>query len=674
MKISNRLIVLFIFVILIFLMGYRGYKWSLGHYEYMTTGEVTGAIVNNREAKIAAVKCMGCHAFTQKDGFFLQFAKKDYSSPYNLAVSPDNRKLFVTGQESGVLYIIDLTNNQIISKISVGDLPHSVAVSRDGRKAYVTNQWSNSVSVIDVENGLVENTIETGGGPSGLVLDQNGEFLYVANTYTSNISVIDLKSGTETVRLRAGNYPTGINITPDGRNVLAVSQRSILVEYREPPKTEITVINTGNQRVQQRKYFEEAHIMEKVDFSPTGDLAFTTLVRPRNLVPAVQVENGWMMTFALGVISLETGKMYQLPLDEPNTFYADPYDVRITPDGKQAFISHSGGDYISVVNIDNIREVMRRIDDGLILNAENDLMLSDEYITKRILTGSNPKGMEISPDGNYLFIAERLSDNIAVLNTRTLEYENSIHMKGADQYSLLRKGEQLFNNSGRTFQNQYSCYSCHPDNHEDGLTYDMDFYPGEDLSNVQTLRELAGTSPFKWNGNNVSIYMQCGMRFSTFVTRTEAFNPDDLNALVGYITSQISHPPNLYRTETGELTEAQRRGKEIFERTRTNDGRVIAARDQCITCHPAPNFTDGLKHDVGTATDRDNHTEFLTPNLNNIYESPPYLHDGRANTLEELWTVYNDEDLHGVANDMTKDQLNDLIEYLLSLGSARYYK
>lgn len=674
MKISNRLIVLLILGVLIFLMGYRGYKWSQEHYEYITMGVVTGDIANDRKAKIEAMKCFSCHAFTQRDGLLLQFAEDDYTSPFNITVSADNQKLFVTGQEADALYIVNLLNDEIISRIAVGNYPHSVAVTRDGGKAFVTNQWSNNVSVVDVENGFVENTIKTGGGPAGLVLDHDKKFLYVANTYTSDISVIDLNRGVETKRLRAGNYPTGISISPDGRHVLAVSQRSVLVEYRDPPKTEITLIDTETQRVQQRKYFDEAHIMERVDFSPTGDLAFTTLVRPRNLVPSVQVESGWMMTFALGVFSLETGKMYQLPLDEPNRFYADPYDIRITPDGKQAFISHSGGDFISVLDIDNVRDVMKQIDEGSIKNAENDLMLSNSYITKRIPTGSNPKGMGMSTDGSHLYIAERLTDRISVLNTETLKFERTFILSDADQQAFLRRGQQLFNHSGRTFQNQYSCYSCHPNDHEDGLTYDMDFYPGEDMSNVQTLRELSGTSPFKWNGNNVSIYMQCGMRFSTFVTRTEVFSPEDLKALVGYITSQIKHPPNLYRSDNGELTEAQRRGKELFERTRTNDGRVIAERDQCISCHPPPNFTDRLKHNVGTATDRDNHTEFLTPNLNNIYESAPYLHDGRANTLEELWTIYNDDDLHGVANDMTKDQLNDLIEYLLSIGSSDYYK
>ena len=47
--------------------------------------------------------------------------------------------------------------------------------------------------------------------------------------------------------------------------------------------------------------------------------------------------------------------------------------------------------------------------------------------------------------------------------------------------------------------------------------------------------------------------------------------------------------------------------------------------------------------------------------------SAPYLHNGIAETLEEIWTRYNPNDEHGVTNDMTKDQLNDLIEYLKTL-------
>jgi hypothetical protein len=45
----------------------------------------------------------------------------------------------------------------------------------------------------------------------------------------------------------------------------------------------------------------------------------------------------------------------------------------------------------------------------------------------------------------------------------------------------------------------------------------------------------------------------------------------------------------------------------------------------------------------------------------------PYLHDESARSLEEIWTVFNPHDQHGVTNDLTKDELNDLIEYLRTL-------
>jgi cytochrome c peroxidase len=50
-----------------------------------------------------------------------------------------------------------------------------------------------------------------------------------------------------------------------------------------------------------------------------------------------------------------------------------------------------------------------------------------------------------------------------------------------------------------------------------------------------------------------------------------------------------------------------------------------------------------------------------------VAASAPYLHDGRAQSLEELWTVYNPNDQHGVSSYMNKIQLNDLIEFLKTL-------
>jgi len=77
--------------------------------------------------------------------------------------------------------------------------------------------------------------------------------------------------------------------------------------------------------------------------------------------------------------------------------------------------------------------------------------------------------------------------------------------------------------------------------------------------------------------------------------------------------------------------------------------------------------------DVGTLSEYDDPMEFDVPQLNNLADSPPYLHDGKAATLEEIWTLFNPSDQHGVANDMTKNELNDLVEYLKSIRDASYY-
>jgi len=58
---------------------------------------------------------------------------------------------------------------------------------------------------------------------------------------------------------------------------------------------------------------------------------------------------------------------------------------------------------------------------------------------------------------------------------------------------------------------------------------------------------------------------------------------------------------------------------------------------------------------------------FDTPQLLGVADTAPFLHDGRAQTLEELWTTFNSNDVHGVSSLHDKIQLNDLIEFLKTL-------
>jgi YVTN family beta-propeller protein len=622
------------------------------------------------------LNCLRCHMYTQKEGLIAKVINADYLSPFNMAISSDGGTLYVVAQESNVLLVVDIDSEKVLDKIAVGERPHSVVLKSDGKTAYVSNQWADNVYEIDLATAKVADTIQTGSGPAGLILSHDERYLIVVDSYSSEVSFIDLQSGAEIRRLMAGNNPVQADLSP-GDDLLYVSSRRTLPRpHLTPPVTEMTVIDAGRQRVRERKIFENAHIMENVAITPSGDMVLATLIRPKNLIPSIQVEKGWMMTHGIGIIETgNEGRMVQLLTDEPNAYYSDPFDIVITPDGKKAFISHSGVDFITVLDLTAIRKLLSESTSEELETYSNHLGISSRYVMERIPTGANPKGLVISPDGDYLYVAERLEDRIAVISTETLETVKTLDLGGPSRITVSRKGRRIFNYSGGTFQHQYACYTCHPDAHEDGLVYNMAGKDmGRNLANTQTLRDIGDIPPYKWNGKNSSVYKQDGMRFSTILTRTEAFDYDQLDALVAYIVTGIKNPPNLRYNPNGELTEAQKRGKKIFYRTQDNFGNVIPVGSRCVTCHPPPYFTNMQLADVGTLAESDDSMLFDSPQLNNVYESAPYLHDGRAATLEEIWTRFNNEDKHGVANDMLKNELNDLVEYLKSLRDAKYYK
>ncbi|MEJ2703945.1 MAG: hypothetical protein P8Z79_16025 [Sedimentisphaerales bacterium] len=357
-----------------------------------------------------------------------------------------------------------------------------------------------------------------------------------------------------------------------------------------------------------------------------------------------------------------------MELDEPGVCFPDPADVAVTPDGKLALVTSSGSDCIAVVDVPKLISMLQAASDHERQHVfPNHLGKPTEFVITHIPTKYSPRGIIITPDGKTAFAANALDDSLTAIDLEKLEAVARIDLGSPKVVTKVRLGERVFHSANITFHRQFSCHSCHPDGHIDGLTYDIE-PDGIGISPVdnRTLRGILDTAPFKWEGTNPSLQRQCGPRLAVFFTRIQPFTPEELSALDNYICT-IPRPPNRYRPLGAPLTEAQRRGKAMFERAMTNDGRIIPKARRCATCHFPPLYTDRKRHDVGTKNRMDRGGDFDTPHLNNIYDSAPYLHNGIAETLEEIWTRYNPEDKHGVTNDMTKDQLNDLIEYIKTL-------
>jgi len=589
--------------------------------------------------------------------------KERYLSPLEVLSSADGHQLYVLCEQSDEVRVVDADSGKVTASIAVGRSPRGLTASPDGRQLYVTNSSSDTISVIDISERRVVQTLSAGFEPTGVVTDRTGSVLYVANRLSNDISVIDLKTGQEIKRLLAGHGVSYLALSPDGKQIFGTHIYPNPATERGEPKSEITVIDTGTQRVTERRPLQNVAGAFHVQMSADGKLGVIAQLRPKNLIPLAHVEHGWVFGNSLTLFGPDVGGFVQVPIDELDRYYALPWAVAITRDKSKIYLTTAGSQSVTVIDVPRLMKTIRSRRTPFV----NDLSASAEYVSARIAVGHNPRGLVLSPDCKRLYVANRLDDNLSVIDTKTDKVISIIDLGGPKNIDPLRRGERLFYTADFAFQGQFGCSSCHIDSTIDGLEWDLE--PdgfGKDIVDNRLLENLAGTEPFKWNGGNPDMPTECGPRTEKFFYRSQSFNQQQLTDLVTYVYS-LPYRPNRYRLPNGELTPAQERGKAIFERTKTKKGAPIADANQCTYCHSGPKYTDQKQFDVGTGRATDRSPVIDVPQLSNVAFSAPYLHDGSARSMEEIWTVFNPKDTHGVTNDLTKDELNDLIEYLKTL-------
>ena len=194
-----------------------------------------------------------------------------------------------------------------------------------------------------------------------------------------------------------------------------------------------------------------------------------------------------------------------------------------------------------------------------------------------------------------------------------------------------------------------TCLDCHVNGHTTGQFHlNPDNRPQERRFRLDTT-SLRGLFNQQIHGSKRSL--RSVEDFTEFEQRTAYFNGDQIRAAKKGMNIldriQVSHmaqmqnmfdfPPAPKLGPDGRLiasraTESERRGEALF-----------FGKAQCSSCHPAPVYLDHQMHDLKLE-------RFLaepprgpikTFTLRGIKDSPPYLHDGRALTLEDTVEFFN---------------------------------
>lgn len=615
---------------------------------------------------LANATCFNCHFVSTQS---LPWAKPrpHHDCPAGLAITPDGSRIFIALDDRDEIAEADTSSRQVLRRVKVSGTPFGLALDPDGKRLFVACKAEDRVAVLNSATLEQMDSVAVGMGPVAIAFcrTSKGDRLVVANSMSDDVSVLAASPLKEISRPGAGREPFAVAASADGALAYVANRLVGLASLKSVPESELTVVDAMSGHVIKRQSLSSAHLSEGICLAPSHSWVLTPLVKVRNMVPITQVANGWVMSSGLAISDLNSGQLIQLPLDEANDYFSDPSMVVCDPQGHRAFVASGGSDVVTVIDLDRVADWLKRSTTSEQQDAIYDLALSSEYVSKRLRTGRNPKQLAMSPDGSKLFVAERLDDSVLAVDATTLKPVGRIVLGDGGLADPIRRGERVFTSSAYTFQHQFSCRSCHPDGHVDGLSYDFDGDGiGDNLLDNRSLQGVAGTGPFKWNGKNASLEIQCGPRFARVLMRTEPFPDKELHDLTTFIKSLP--PPRIARAR-GRLDPSEERGRAIFFATRTPDGKEIPVSNRCVTCHAPPLYSVRLPFKVGTQGQFDTTEAFDTPHLLGVSDTAPYLHDGRAQTLEEIWTLYSTNDSHGVTSYMNKIQLNDLVAFLKTL-------
>jgi DNA-binding beta-propeller fold protein YncE len=612
------------------------------------------------------------------------WAAEPFHSAYGVAYSPDGKFLAATDTTGGAVAILNAADGKIVKQVPLKGSPCSLAWA--GNKLYVAQRGAFGVAEIDPEAGKVLRTIETGRYPVGLAAADKAKLLLVGDYGRNRVQIFDLESGKEKGSVETTSLPTGIAVNAD-QSVAAVTNLMPVGNATEATHSAcLTLIDLKTlQKTADIKFTSGSTLMRGVVFSPDGKWAYVSHTLGRFTLPTTQLDRGWINTNALSVIDVANKQVYAtVLLDRLTEGAADPWGLAIAKDGKTLWVTLSGVHQLGKLDLEKLHLLM----DGKDLPKEdapppgmaprhlsaiwaqikqdptkrallaNDLaaLYGAGLLIRTKLDCNGPRGIDLAGDGKKLAVAGYFTGNVLLVDADTGKSAGTTELGKQPAETTIRRGDVIFHDATFAFQHWLSCATCHPDGARvDGLNWDL---LNDGIGNPKNTRSLVWspkTPPMMSLGvrANFDVASAAGFRFILF----REPEPAELAAVKDYITS-LDPDPSPFLTPDGKLSPKAQQGKAIFE-----DNKV-----GCQTCHPAPLYTDLKKYDVGTKGDLDrNDNVFYTPKLTELWRTAPYLHDGSAKDLREVIVDRNKKDVHGVTSKLTKEQVDALIEYLLSL-------
>lgn len=514
---------------------------------------------------------------------------------------------------------VDLYSGERDVEVPVGTDPRSVALTPDGTHVVVANRGSGDITVLNLKDRVAVATIPVGLLPYGIVMLDDTRAL-VALQGTSEIVVVDLPSAAITQRIPTLRDPAGLALWGDFLYVTHLWSGRFSLIYL-PQGQVVRTISTGN----------DTALSQSIHVDTARGLAYLPQTRLNSRNAALTFDT--TVFPVVNVVDLRTLTLLprsRIALDTAARPVNMPFSTVLDTAKRWLYVANAGSDNVTIVDLTT----------GLSVGS--------------VRTGYNPRGVLLSRDAGTLYVHNMIEGTITVYDTRSSTTSDVIPLSDLSIPADIQLGALLFHSAnGRLSADGWiSCASCHFDGQSDGRVW-RGFEGGP--RNGPVIYNLSDRAPYNALGTwdelaDVEHKIRWLLAGPGLIEDGDPNPPIgdpnagrslDLDNLTAYLFS-LQGPSAPPITDTELVT----RGGEIFQSA------------NCMSCHNGESGTDSQRHDVGTGG------EFVTPTLRWLWMSAPYLHDGRAATLYDLFIIPG---AHQLVRDMPLEDITALEAYLLSL-------
>ena len=338
--------------------------------------------------------------------------------------------VYVTNEDSNNVSVINRQLGEVVATVRVGRSPRGIAAGlrRDRLRVYVANSGSNSISVIDPTTNKVEQEIPIrfGSEPEGIAVTldgSGGELLFVTDYGSDTVSVVDATTYQEVNKIDVGNGPIAVAVDPPAETVMAsrflsLENANILRNYRE-------------------RYFN-VYVVNK----DSRDVSVLRMdIQGGRLEEVARLSVEWSPV-ALA-IDYQRGKVYVANYGSDRLSVIDIIEViKGNAAGAVSDISSVGTSVTGVVvdptfdRIYLLREVPGEI---MIIRP----FLEDYYTADTVMplvigsipVGTSPRSMIMDPEARNLYVVNRGSDNVSVVDKTARKVERVIPV-GKNPYGI----------------------------------------------------------------------------------------------------------------------------------------------------------------------------------------------------------------------------------------------